>query len=105
MSEVLPGHIPGFLGSLYHGIASIVEKWGPLQDRGNVQESRKIILLPSRMINGAYNEAMVWNMHSPKAHCAQKGLCLFLTSGWRHGSNFVHHIRWDVTMSILPRYT
>ena len=39
MSEVLPGHIPGFLGSLYHGIACIVEKWGPLRDAGNVQES------------------------------------------------------------------
>jgi len=39
ISEVLPGHILGFLGSPYHRIASIIEKWGPLQDGGNVQES------------------------------------------------------------------
>ena len=39
ISEVLPGHIPGFLGSPYHGIACIIEKWGPLRDAGNVQES------------------------------------------------------------------
>lgn len=31
LSEVLPGQILGFLGSPYHGIASIVEKWGPCQ--------------------------------------------------------------------------
>jgi len=39
ISEVLPGHIPGFLGSPYHRIACIVEKWGPLWDGGNGQES------------------------------------------------------------------
>ena len=27
------------LGSPYHRIASIIEKWGPLEDGGNVQES------------------------------------------------------------------
>ena len=39
ISEVLPGHIPGFLGSPDHRIVCIVEKGGPLRDGGNVQES------------------------------------------------------------------
>ena len=56
----------------------------------------KIILL-HHLIKGAYNEAVVWNMHFPKAHYTQKRLRLFLISGWRHDSDFVYHIRWDVT--------
>ena len=40
-----------------------------------------ILLLLHHLIKRAYNEAIAQNMHSSKAHCAQKRLCLFLTSG------------------------
>lgn len=35
LNEILPVHIPGSLGSPYHGIVSITEKWGPLWDGRN----------------------------------------------------------------------
>ena len=66
---------------------------------------QKVILLPHHLIQGAYNEAVVWNTHPPKAHYTQTRLCLFLSSGWRHGGDFVDHICFDVMTSILPLYT
>jgi len=56
-------------------------------------------------MKGANSEAIVWNMHSPKAHYTRKRLCLFLISEQRRDSDFVDHIRLDVKMSILPLYT
>jgi len=44
-------------------------------------------------------------MHSPKVHYTQKSLCVFLTNGWRHGSNCIDHTCWDVTMPTLTLYT
>ena len=38
LGEFLPEHIPGFLGSPYHRVASVIEKWCPLRDGGNVEE-------------------------------------------------------------------
>lgn len=35
----MPGHAPGFLGSLYYRITTVTEKWGPLWDRVNIYES------------------------------------------------------------------
>ena len=56
-------------------------------------------------VEPSLNRAVVWNMHSPKAHYTQKRLHLFLTCGWRHGSDFADHIHSDVTTSILPLHT
>jgi len=39
LNEILPGQILGSLRSPYHGIVSIIEKWSPLQDGGNICES------------------------------------------------------------------
>lgn len=50
------------------------------------------------------NEAVVQIMHSPEAYYAQKRSWLFLTRAVRHSCNLVDHIRWDVTMLILPCY-
>ena len=33
------GYIPGFLGSPYYGIDTVIEKWGPLWDGGDIFES------------------------------------------------------------------
>ena len=69
-----------------------------------LRTAHKIMLLPHHLIKGAYNEAVVWNMHSPKAHYALKRRCLSLASGWRNSSDFVSHICWDVMMPILTLY-
>lgn len=61
----------------------------------------KFILLLHHLMKEAYNEALVWNMHSLKTYYTQKRLSFFHTSGQSHSSNFVDHIHWDVKTSIL----
>ena len=58
---------------------------------------REIVLFSHHLIEGAYNEAVVWDVPPPKAHYTQKRLCLFLAGGWRHSGDFVDHLSCDVT--------
>lgn len=44
LNKTIPVHIPGFLGSPYYELASIIEKWGPLRVTGNISS-------PSRMLD------------------------------------------------------
>ena len=37
---MIPGQIPGFLGSPYYQLATIIEKWGPLRTMGNISPVR-----------------------------------------------------------------
>jgi len=36
LDKTIPGQIPGFLGSPYYALATIVEKWCPLWVTGNI---------------------------------------------------------------------
>lgn len=36
LDKTIPGQIPGFLGSSYYELVTIIEKWGPLRVTGNI---------------------------------------------------------------------
>ena len=36
LDKIIPGEIPGFLGSPYYELATIIEKWGPLRVMRNI---------------------------------------------------------------------
>ena len=59
------GHSSGYL--LFNLLKSLLLLRSP----------HKIILLLRHLIKEAYNEAIVWNMHSTEVHYTQKRLCLF----------------------------
>lgn len=42
LEKTISGHIPGFLGSPYHKLVVIPDKWGPLQVCGNVSSPSHI---------------------------------------------------------------
>jgi len=65
----------------------------------------KIILLPGHMVQRAYNLAVIWDVHPPKTHNTQEGLCFYFAGWWRHSCYFVDDIHWDATKPILPFYS
>lgn len=39
LDKIFSGYILGFLRFLYYGIATVIEKWGPLRNGGDTRES------------------------------------------------------------------
>ena len=64
----------------------------------------KIVLLPGRLIERAYNLTVIWDVHPPKTHNTQEGLCFLSAGWWRHSCYFVDDIHWDLAAPILPFY-
>jgi len=65
----------------------------------------KIILLLGHVVQRAYNLAVIWDVHPPKTHRTQEGLCFLFTGWWRHSCHFVDDIHWDLTAPIVPFYS
>ena len=65
----------------------------------------KIILLPGHVVQRTYNLAVIWDVHPPKTHNTQEGLCFLFAGWWRHSCYFVDDIHWDLTAPILPFYS
>jgi len=64
----------------------------------------KIILLLGHVVQRTHNLAVIWDVHPPKTHSTQEGLCFLFAGWWRHSCYFVDDILWDLTSPILPFY-
>jgi len=65
----------------------------------------KIILLPVPVVKRTYNLAVIWDVHPPKTHNTQEGLCFLFAGWWSHSCYFVDDIHLDLMAPILPFYS
>ena len=65
----------------------------------------KIILLLGHVVQRTYNLAVIWDVHPPKTHNTQEGLCFLFAGWWGHSCYFVDDIHWDLMAPILPFYS
>ena len=51
------------------------------------------------VVQRTYNLAVIWDVHPPKMHNTQEGLCFLFAGWWRHSCYFVDDIHGDLILA------